>query len=40
MRLVSLYFNGVFCGWADPRYAMFFRVQGYNIVSLYEWQPL
>jgi len=40
MKLISLYFKGVFCGWADPRYEMILRMQGYMIVKPYEWQPL
>lgn len=30
-KLIQLYFDDVFCGWADPRYEGFFRIQGYDI---------
>ena len=40
MKLIILYFDGVFCGWADPKYEMLFRAQGYNIVKPYIWKSL
>ena len=40
MKLISLHFDGVFCGWVDPKYKTFFIAQGYDIVSWHKWQPL
>ena len=45
MKLIQLYFKGVFCGWADPKYVAFFRIQGYNCIihvptAPPEWWPL
>ena len=39
-KLIGLYFDDVFCGWADPEYTAFFRMQGYTLVRWYNWLPL
>lgn len=35
-KLIELYFDGVFCGWGDPQYEEFFKLQGYDIVGTWE----